>query len=624
MKLAITTILILVFSLMLKAQERTETVKPNIIIFYADDLSWKDTQLKNTDTLSIWETPNIVKLAQDGINFTQAYSPAPTCAPSRCSILSGLHPTKTGVTNVSGGGIPQIEKNNSLITPFYLDGLDEKFITIAEVLKNNGYKTGHSGKWHAGNFLSSAPKNQGFEFSFEGRGVHSGAKGKQNRTNHYASNEADDAFKLSNKKYPPYTKDSPLGISYPKDDVTENALSFIKNNKDEPFFLYLAHWMVHWPVHTRNEALLKYYCDKLGMEVPKEDKPILTGGQTNPYFGAMVTTLDWSLGRVVDYLKVTDDPRNPGKKLYETTYIIFSSDNGGCETRGTEVITDNFPLDKGKKYSQEGGIRVPMVVTGPGVAKNITNHEMINQLDYYPTLLNLANIEIEENHFKQLDGLDISDLLHGKKEKVVDSDGKERAYLWWHYPHGYDSQKQSAIRSGDFKLYKNYFDNSYSLYRLYKDGKPLDLEEQTNVANESENIEVVDRLSKKLEGYLKKNKAQLPYRNVLSKTDYPDKEKASLVPKIINNTFNSESRKAGVTIEGKKSNISYGYGLGKVTDNISSQKETKKKPSTHIKFPIETSSDGLSFSAEIPDNVSEFVFILIDEHNFFIKSNLTK
>ena len=139
----------------------------------------------------------------------------------------------------------------------------------------------------------------------------------------FATNDANDAYRLSEEKYFPFTKEDPKGISYPTDSVTENALKFITESKEEPFFLYLAHWMVHYPIHTKNRKLLDYYCDKLGVELPEVDTEWTKEGQNNPYFGSMVTTLDWSLGRVIDLLKKTDDPRNPGKKLYETTYIIF-------------------------------------------------------------------------------------------------------------------------------------------------------------------------------------------------------------------------------------------------------------------------------------------------------------
>jgi arylsulfatase A-like enzyme len=275
-----------------------------------------------------------------------------------------------------------------------------EYFTISEALKMNGYRTGHVGKWHLGGLKIQKSSNQGFDFAYESRGAHQGPKNKKgkdkskNRLTEFATYDTNDAYRLSDEKYPPFTKESPNGISYPKDMVTEKALEFINNSKDEPFFLYLAHWLVHAPIHTKNKELLQYYSDKLGIDFPTEDIPITTGGQTNPFYGSMVTTLDWSLGRVVDLLKTTDDPRNPGKKLIETTYIIFSSDNGGAEKANGDIVTDNYPLDQGKKHAQEGGIRVPMVISGPNIPKGKTYDGLVNQLDYFPTILSLTQSEI--------------------------------------------------------------------------------------------------------------------------------------------------------------------------------------------------------------------------------------
>ena len=385
-----------------KKVKKKDLLKPNVIIFYVDDLGWQDTELNNLDEPSPWETPNISKLAEDGLNFSNGYSPAPTCAPSRCAILSGLHPAKTGITHVAGGIVPTARYTN-YVAPYFPVGLMPENFTIAEALKENGYTTGHVGKWHAGGLKIQKPSKQGFDFVHESRGAHQGPKGKNNRANFFATHDTNDKYRLSDEKYAPFTKESPDGISYPHDKVTEKALEFINQSKQEPFFLYLAHWLVHAPIHTKNKELLQHYCDKLGVDFPTKDIPITTKGQTNPFYGSMVTTLDWSLGRVVDLLKKTDDPRNPGKKLYETTYIFFSSDNGAVEKANRDIVTDNAPLDEGKKYAQEGGIRVPLVISGPNIPKGKTYDGLINQLDFYPTILNLTQSEIPTEYSLDLD-----------------------------------------------------------------------------------------------------------------------------------------------------------------------------------------------------------------------------
>lgn len=619
-KVFLAFLLLVVFSSNYVNSQTTELIKPNVIIFYADDLGWQDVQLNDLDEPCAWETPNIVKLSKDAINFTNGYSPAPTCAPSRSAILSGLHPAKTGITNVSGGGIPKASKSSNVISPYFPAGLMPENFTIAEALKMNGYKTGHVGKWHAGHLKIQNSVNQGFDFAHESRGAHQGPRKPDNRLTKFATEAKDDPFRLSKEKYFPFTKENPEGISYPKDAVTENALNFITESKNEPFFLYLAHWMVHYPIHTKNRKLLQYYSDKLGMDFPKEDIPMTAGGQNNPYFGAMVTTLDWSLGRVVDLLKKTDDPRNPGKKLYETTYIIFSSDNGGAEKRRFEVMSDNAPLDKGKKYPQEGGIRVPMLISGPNISKGKTQDVLINQLDFFPTILNLTNSEIPVEYSSDLDGLDVSGVLLNNENDVKNSKGKIREDLWWHYPYG-ETHNQSAIRSGDYKLYKNLLKGDYELYRLYKNGERADIEEQFDIAEESP--EVVKDLSKRLEKYLKEYDAKFPYKNIASK-DASEKESIAAIPNILSDSFDTTSRKVSIKLEKGKSKVIESYALIQISDEPAKNGKRGKLHSTYIKIPVDCSRNKLSYSFDIPKEAKEYIFIVIDENRYMVKGSLHK
>lgn len=615
--------LTLLISKEMKSQERSDLMKPNVIIFYADDLGWQDVQLNDLDDPCAWETPNITKLAEDALNFTNAYSPAPTCAPSRSALLSGLHPAKTGITQVSGGKIPKADRSSKYISPYFPEGLMPENFTIAEALKMNGYRTGHVGKWHAGSLKIQSSKNQGFDFVHESRGAHQGPKKPNNRVNYFATHNEDDRYRLSEEKYFPFTKESPNGISYPNDAVTENALDFINKNKEEPFFLYLAHWMVHYPIHTKNRKLLQYYCDKLGMDFPTEDIPMTAKGQNNPYFGAMVTTLDWSLGRVIDLLKKTDDPRNPGKKLYETTYIIFSSDNGGAEQRRKEIMSDNAPLDKGKKYTEEGGVRVPMLISGPNISKGNTKDVLINQLDYFPTILNLTNSKIPLKYSADLDGLDVSNVLLKNENVIRDINGKPREDLWWHYPYGDDTKNQSAIRSGDYKLYKNFITGDYVLHRLYKNGKRHDLEEQFDLAKKEP--KVVKELSEKLEKYLKEYDAKLPYK-VPSK--FKNEADVAAIPVILNDAFDTQSRKVSIALEKGKTKVIESYALIKIADKAKKKKKKKGKKrkvkSTYIKIPVEVSRNQLEYTYTIPKEAQEYGLILIDENRFMVKSKFHK
>ena len=609
----------------INTQNNNDLIKPNIIIFYADDLGWQDVELNDLDEPCGWDTPNIKALAKDAINFTNAYSPAPTCGPSRAALLTGLHPAKTGVTQVAGGTIPKSNKRSKYISPFFPSGLMPDHFTIAEALKMNGYKTGHTGKWHVGALKIQSSKNQGFDFTHESRGAHQGPKRENNRTNFFATHDTNDKYRLSEEKYFPSTTASPNGISYPTDAVTENALQFIRDNKEEPFFLYLAHWMVHYPIHSKNRELLQYYCDKFGMEFPTEDVPMTKGGQSNPYFGAMVTTLDWSLGRVIDLLKKTDDPRNPGKKLYETTYIFFSSDNGGAESRKDEVMSDNAPLDKGKKYTEEGGIRVPMLVSGPNIPKGKTNDVLINQLDYYPTILNLTNSKIPTEYSSDFDGLDISNVLYNNENTVKNSKGISREDLWWHYPYGVESQNQSAIRSGDYKLYKKVKTDSYVLHRLYKDGKRHDLEEQHDIAKQEP--EVVKALSEKLEKNIKDYDAELPYKDPSKFKN--ETENIAALPNITTDNFDASSRKVSIELEKGKSQVENAYVLIKIGNPIKASKNGKKRKekkhsTTYIKIPVDASNDKLAYTVTLPKESREYIFIATDENRFMVKGELHK
>ncbi|MCP5535504.1 MAG: sulfatase [Akkermansiaceae bacterium] len=584
----------------------TATPKPNIIIFYVDDLGWQDVQLNDVDQPCPYETPHVKKLAEAGMNFPQAYSAAPTCAPSRAGIMTGQHPAKIGLTHVDLAVRTKPKKDQRLVSPYLQSPLDLNLLTLADALKANGYRTGHSGKWHCGSNAAS----YGFDVVSQDRGVH---RGMGDRTKDFATAK-DRKYPLSKEKYFPTSKKKPEGISYPYDEVTESALDFIEKSKGEPFFLNLCHWMVHWPMLTRNGELLEYYCDKFSQPFPPKPGAMTLPGQQNPYFASMVTTVDWSLGRLVDYLEKTEDPRNPGKKLSETTYIFFTSDNGGAEIKGKEILSDNAPLKYGKKHAEEGGIRVPMVVTGPGIKQGSRFDGMVNQLDYFPTILKLTGSKIDPADAKELSGLDISPVLEGKAQKIVDAKGVERDHLFWHFPH---NNMKSAIRSGDFKLYKRYNSDDYELYQLTKNGKRNDYEEVHDLARNPEFRAVVERLSKTLEAELVANHAEGPYLNPV----FEDKKTAAAV--ISTPQFNSASRVATISVGQAGPTITTAYVI-----YLSEKKEKKEKRDRNMvgvpddaKLPgmraIATiSADGRSVSAAIPAGIHNCCFVVIDSNGY--------
>lgn len=573
-------------------------MKPNIIIFYADDLGWQDTNLNNVGEPVLWETPNMEKLAAAGAKFSQAYSPAPTCAPSRAAMLSGRHPIKTKVTQVSGGVLPGLKKAkaaNKLIGPFFPERLDVDETTIAEALSPAGYVSTHVGKWHiAGANGFPEAIHQGFDSQFTSRGMH---QNMGNRWEGYATDAEDDPYKID-------------ADGRPMDSVTEEAVAFMEANKSEPFFLYMATWLVHTPIQTRDLALLTHYCEKLGIPVPTEDTDITTGGQTNPYYGAMIGTLDWSLGKVIDYLEATDDPRNPGKKLFETTYIIFSSDNGASENDGNEIVADNAPLDLGKTSSKEGGIRVPLVITGPGIAVNEFSN-VVNGLDFFPTILSLTGTTIADNIFDDLDGVDLSPLIKGESNIVKDITGDERTDLFWHYPNADDEKAKSAIRRGDYKLYKKYVDGSYEAYQLYNGGDNfVDIEEAINVIDIMP-IDIKNDMITTLEAYLTDNNAKYPTWN----PDYAEADgplpNQNLVPAVTSVSYNQDTNIATAIIE----NTSGKAAIGTATLLY---KESGDKEEWFES--LSTTINGNIITANVPETATAVVFNMIDENNFLVLS----
>ena len=578
-----------------------DIVQPNIIIFYADDLGWQDTPLNDVGDTVLWETPNMLSLAAEGAKFSQAYAPAPTCAPSRAAMLSGRNIIKTKVTQVSGGQLPGLkaaQAHNKTIGPFYPKRLDVDEITIAEALSPAGYVSSHIGKWHiAGENGFPEAIHQGFDSQETGRGMH---QNMGDRWTGYATDTIGDPYQID-------------ADGRPFDSVTEDALEFMEDNKSEPFFMYMATWLVHTPIQTRDLALLTYYCDKLGIPVPTEDTDITTGGHTNPYYGAMVGTLDWSLGKVVDYLKVTDDPRHPGKKLFETTYIIFSSDNGASEMDGDEIVTDNFPLDLGKTSSKEGGIRVPLVITGPDIPVNEFDH-VVSGLDFFPTILSLTGTTVDASIFDDLDGVDLSPLLKEEATIIADTNGDERTDLFWHYPNASDEKSKSAIRSGKYKLYKKYVDSSYEAYQLYNDdGSFNDVEEFINVINVMP-ISEKDLMIAKLENWLTDNNAKFPTWN----PDYAEPDaplpNQLLVPAVTSVSFNQDNNIATATIANSSGEAAIAIATLLYRENTPAQDDEWFES-------LATTINGNIITADVPENATGIVFNMIDENNFLVLSD---
>ena len=569
---------------------------PNIVLMLIDDLGWQDVQCYDIDEPCPGETPNIDALAKRGILFRHAYSPAPSCTPSRCAIMSGNHPARAQTTHVSGGNPPGANDNQRMITPWFSARMPANEQTIARTLRENGYATGHAGKWHMaqGHFSFPGPLDQGFDFTtHQGGGARGVQQGMKNRLENFATDKPDDPYRLD-------------ADGFPTDSVTEGALKFMETNKDKPFFLYYATWLVHAPIQSRSKALLDKYSQKLGVD-PANPKEWSTGhGQKNPFHTAMVETLDHYVGRLVTFLETTDDPRNPGHKLIDNTYIFFTSDNGGAEGGHGEDFTDNAPLDKGKTSPKEGGVRVPFLVAGPGIPAGKESDVMVNGLDFYPTFLSLAGVKKPAG--KNLDGADLQPLLTGALDDsslVLDQNGKPRTEMIWHYPHG---NHQSTIRTGDFKLIRNYDTVSgkapeLELYHLVdtKDGKSarVDIEEAKNLA--AEQPDKAAALNARLTEILTEMKASLPYWNPNCKFQLPNQKN---VPAV-----------TGHTVDGHTVTATYQENGARVVraDGIYT---TKESPGEWFRVIGEV--DNGAAKVTLPPEATQAFINLIDENNFMV------
>lgn len=417
-----------------------ETAKPNIIFILADDLGWADLGCYGS---TFHETPNLDRLATQGLRFTDAYAACSVCSPTRASIMTGKYPARLHLTDwLPGQPNRPIQK---LRRPDFQKFLPLEEVTIAEALKAGGYKTALIGKWHLGESEDYYPEHQGFDLNVAGSG--------HGHPPSYFS-----PYNLPN------LSDGPKG-EYLNDRLTDEALKFIEQSKDRPFFLYLPHYAVHTPLQAK-AATVEKYKTKAAQQLSGQAAFMTDLGcsvrqtQNNPVYAAMIESLDENVGRILDKLTALGLDKN--------TVIIFTSDNGGLSV-GKGSPACNLPLRTGKGWPYEGGVREPLIVRWPGITKpgSVTAVPVIST-DYYSTLLQIAELPaIPEQH---LDGQSIVPLLQG-------SAMPERP-LFWHYPHysPQGSAPNGAVRLGDLKLIEWYEDMRVELYNLKDDiGERSDL-----------------------------------------------------------------------------------------------------------------------------------------------------
>ena len=398
--------------------------KPNIVFILTDDLGWKDLGCYGNPHI---ETPVLDSLAKSGVLFTQSYASCPVCSPTRASILTGKYPGRLGLTNFLVGNRTDPE-SPVLPPPDWKTYMGASEIIVAELLKDQGYSTAMIGKWHVGNHDSIAPWSQGFDYT---RMI-----GK-NGLDYYNYSIFRDSYQDE------WTDD---GTHYLTDKLTEYGVEFIEQNKDKPFFLYLAYSAPHVFIVPRGDKLRKYFF-KYGRSEEK----------FNPHYAAMVESIDDGVGEIMNAL------RREG--VAQNTIVVFTSDNGGVGLDELGPIpTSMAPLRKWKGHIYEGGIRVPTIISWPGkIPQGSVSDCYFTSTDWLPTFCELTGIsELPED----VDGVSILPLL---KNPVAD--GYNNRPVYWHYPHFSNQlgRPAGAVRLGDYKLVELYETGRLELYNLAED-----------------------------------------------------------------------------------------------------------------------------------------------------------
>lgn len=437
-----------------------QTGSPNIVFILADDLGWKDLGVYGNE---FNETPNLDKLAQSGVRFTQAYAACPVSSPTRASIMTGKYPARLHLTNFINGRLT--DPLSPVIPPSWKPYLETEEVTVAELLKSKGYATGMVGKWHLGGQDSQAPWNQGFDFT---RMI-----GK-NGLDYYNY-----SIFIDSKK----NEFTDHGTEYLTDKLTEYGVEFIKQNSETPFFLYLAYSAPHVLIVPRGDKLGKYFW-KYGQSEKK----------FNPNYAAVVESIDDGIGRIVETLK--------SQGLLENTLIVFTSDNGGL---GLDELgptpTSNAPLRKWKGHIYEGGTRVPAIMSWEGkIERGRVCDACFSTIDYLPTFCELTGVsELSEN----IDGESILSVILNPGEPT-----KSERPLFWHYPHFSNQMGRPAgsVRVGDYKLVELYETGQLELYNLSNDIS------ETNDLSGSK-VQKTKELHKLLVDWRQSVNAQLPLPN---------------------------------------------------------------------------------------------------------------
>ena len=379
---------------------------PNIVFLLIDDMGWPDPACYGH---KFHETPNIDRLAAQGMKFTDFYAATPVCSSTRSTIQTGQYSARTCITDFIPGHYRPFEK---LTVPTIDHQLREGVQTPGDAIRAAGYATAYFGKWH----LGPQPEALGYEVTERFLGADfQKRRGTRQR--------------------------GPKSIDF----LTDATLWFIEHNKDTPFFVTLSHHAVHIPVEATRPTIAKY-----------ESKPKPPEGVNHPVYAAMVEDLDTSIGRILAKLEQLD--------LADNTIVVFTSDNGGLGKIYTgvgEVVSTNAPLRDEKGTLYEGGIRVPMIVRWPGIVRpGGVCRKPATTADLLPTFCQMASAKLPE---QSIDGMSMVPLLEDPAAAL------DRDAIYFHYPHYHHSRPAGAIRAGNWKLIEFFEDGSLELYDLAND-----------------------------------------------------------------------------------------------------------------------------------------------------------
>ena len=452
--------------------------QPNVVLILADDLGWTGLGCYGSD---LHETPRIDGLAAKGVRFTEAYAASPVCTPTRASIQTGIHPARLHMTIWRESAKNQNEKR-PMLEPVCEEDLPVEPLTVAELLKGAGYLTAHIGKWHLGS-AKSFPEAHGYDISVGGNIW--GAPDSFWHPYRGAERFAREGF-----RYVPglnYSRDG----DYLTDKLTDEALRVIEFAEGKPFFLNLCYYSVHTPIEAKEEDAA-YFEGKIGKETLHR----------NAHYAAMHRSLDENVGRILDKLE--------NRGLSENTIVMFLSDNGGFEGKYQgETVTNNLPLRSGKGSLYEGGLRIPLIVSGPGIKLGGRSCDApVITTDLLPTIAELTGLRKElQEGASRIDGESFSGFLNDPARLAVARE------LYFHYPHYYhNTSPVSAMRSGRWKLLRYYEDGRLELFDLKGDPG-----EEANLLEARQ--EIAGKMGAKLASWLDETSAQLPSENPAAKAD---------------------------------------------------------------------------------------------------------